>query len=55
VDSVSRAGSGFRVTRSVKEAKKDLLECLWALEETGQTALGPALQLSIACASNCQV
>lgn len=46
-------GSTFRVSRTVKEAKKDLLDCLWGLEETGQTALGPALQLSIACASNC--
>ena len=32
--------TAFKVNRSVKEAKKDLLETLWGLEEGGQTALG---------------
>ncbi len=51
-DTLNEIGSAFRIARAVKDAKKDLLDKLWALEEGGQTALGPALQLAIACASS---
>lgn len=47
-------GKNFRVGKCVKEAKKTLLNKLWSLEEGGQTALGPALQVSIAVASIAQ-
>lgn len=50
-EELNTVGSAFRVARPVKEAKRDLLAKLWALEEGGQTALGPALMLSIASAS----
>eukprot|EP01127_Copromyxa_protea_P015702 TRINITY_DN4564_c0_g1_i3.p1 TRINITY_DN4564_c0_g1~~TRINITY_DN4564_c0_g1_i3.p1 ORF type:complete len:654 (+),score=143.17 TRINITY_DN4564_c0_g1_i3:848-2809(+) len=44
-------GKQFRIASCVGEAKKTLLDTLWGLEEGGRTALGPALQVSIAVAS----
>ena len=46
-DDLKAAGAAFRIARSVGEAKRDLLNKLWSLEEGGQTALGPALCASI--------
>ncbi len=37
----------FQVKTPVRESKEGLLKKLWALEEGGQTALGPALACSI--------
>ncbi len=39
--------SAFAVKTAVRESKEGLLQRLWALEEGGQTALGPALACSI--------
>lgn len=50
-EQLNAAGGAFQVARPVGEAKADLLAKLWALEEGGQTALGPALQVCIAAAS----
>jgi hypothetical protein len=40
-------GEKYAIKKTVKEAEKDLLAKLWALQENGCTALGPALLLSI--------
>lgn len=53
-DDLMKIGTEYRVEKCVKEAKKKLLDKLWGLEEGGQTALGPALQVSIAVASVAQ-
>lgn len=51
-DELQEAGSKFTISKSVSEAKEVLLDKLWDLEENGATALGPALQLSIAIAGS---
>lgn len=51
-EQLQEIGSKFKVERPISEAQDDILEKLWDLEETGPTALGPALQLSIAIAGN---
>ncbi|KAH3762933.1 circularly permutated Ras protein 1 [Pelomyxa schiedti] len=43
-------GSKFRLTRKVADAQKGLEKALYSLEESGATALGPALLLGIAMA-----
>jgi hypothetical protein len=53
-EALMEVGRGYRIGKCVKEAKRTLLEKLWALEEGGQTALGPALQLSMCVAANSQ-
>jgi hypothetical protein len=40
-------GETYAISKSVKEAEKDLIKKLWSLQENGCTALGPALMLSI--------
>lgn len=45
-------GSGFTIKKPVKESKEKLLKKLWSLEESGQTALGPALLLGITIAGS---
>ncbi|KAH3766543.1 circularly permutated Ras protein 1 [Pelomyxa schiedti] len=47
LNSVSSGGGVFALGRSVKEAEADLLKKLWELEESGATALGPALILGV--------
>lgn len=53
-EDLMQIGTTYRVQNCVKEAKKRILAKLWALEEGGQTALGPALQVSMGIASNAQ-
>jgi len=49
-DQIQEAAKGVILTRSVSESKDELIAKLWDLEESGATALGPALQISIAIA-----
>lgn len=42
----------IRIARPVSKSKDDLLKKLWALEEGGQTALGPALCVSVFLAAS---
>jgi hypothetical protein len=44
---LKQLGESYSITKSVKEAEKDLVKKLWSLQENGCTALGPALMLSI--------
>lgn len=44
---LKKIGEGYSIGNSVQDAEKDLLTKLWALQETGCTALGPALLLAI--------
>ena len=44
---LKKLGESYSISKSVKEAEKDLIKKLWALQENGCTALGPALMLSI--------
>ena len=37
----------------VQESKKSLIDKVYSLQETGATALGPALAYAVAMASNC--
>lgn len=43
-------GERYRLAKPVQESKESLLKALWALEEGGQTALGPALHLGVSIA-----
>ena len=45
-------GCSFHISSSIDKSNEILLDKLWDLEENGATALGPALQLSIAIAGN---
>ncbi len=49
---LQKIGSTFTMSRTVKESKEKILNSLWNLEETGSTALGPALLLGITIASS---
>ena len=49
---LQKIGSDFSIQSPVKDAKTELLEKLWNLEEEGATALGPALLLGISVAGN---
>ena len=51
-DELMEIGEKYIVKKPVGHSKDKLLDELWALEEGGKTALGPALQLSIAMASS---
>jgi len=51
-DELQKIGSEFTISKPISEAKDILLDKLWDLEENGATALGPALQLSIAVAGS---
>jgi len=51
-DQLQEAGASFTIERNISESKEDILEKLWDIEESGPTALGPALQLSIAIAGS---
>ncbi len=44
---LKEVGEGYSINKNIKTAEKDLLKKLWALQENGCTALGPALLLSI--------
>ncbi len=44
-EQLNEISSKYRIARTVRDAKKDLLDKLWSFEEGGQTALGPALML----------
>merc|ERR1712062_148217 len=52
LDKLKEIGSGCTVGKNVGECKDKLSKALWSLKETGQTALGPALAVSIAMASS---
>merc|ERR1719361_1464626 len=52
LDKLKEIGSGCNVEKKVGECKDKLSKALWSLKETGQTALGPALAVSIAMASS---
>eukprot|EP01105_Mastigella_eilhardi_P008993 TRINITY_DN2149_c0_g1_i3.p1 TRINITY_DN2149_c0_g1~~TRINITY_DN2149_c0_g1_i3.p1 ORF type:complete len:939 (-),score=238.17 TRINITY_DN2149_c0_g1_i3:129-2897(-) len=45
-------GAKFKLTRPVKETSEALIKALYSLEESGATALGPALILAIALSGN---
>lgn len=49
-EQLQEIGTAFKVQRPISESQQDILNTLWDLEETGPTALGPALQLAIAVA-----
>jgi len=49
-DELQTSAANFTIDKPISESKDAILEKLWDLEETGPTALGPALQLSIAVA-----
>lgn len=49
-DTLQEIGQSFQVKRSISDSKDVILNRLWDLEESGATALGPALQLAIAIA-----
>ena len=51
-DGLVEIGENFKVEQPIGKSKTKLLEELWGLQEEGKTALGPALQLSIAMASS---
>jgi hypothetical protein len=51
-DSLKEIGEKYTIGKSVHEAEKDLLTKLWALQENGCTALGPALLLGILIAGS---
>jgi len=51
-DELQEIGNNFKIETSIAESSEALLEKLWDLEESGPTALGPALQLSIAIAGS---
>lgn len=51
-DELQEIGNDFIISKSISESNEILLEKLWDLEENGSTALGPALQLSIAIAGS---
>ena len=51
-DELQKIGSEYKIEKSVSESKEQLIDKLWDLEESGATALGPALQLSIAIAGS---
>merc|ERR1719361_2295577 len=52
LDKLKEIGSGCNVEKKVGECREKLSKALWSLKETGQTALGPALAVSIAMASS---
>lgn len=43
-------GAGFKLEKCARDAEAGLLKRLWELEESGATALGPALRLGVAIA-----
>eukprot|EP00027_Filamoeba_sp_ATCC50430_P012347 CAMPEP_0168564266 /NCGR_PEP_ID=MMETSP0413-20121227/13148_1 /TAXON_ID=136452 /ORGANISM="Filamoeba nolandi, Strain NC-AS-23-1" /LENGTH=871 /DNA_ID=CAMNT_0008595915 /DNA_START=32 /DNA_END=2643 /DNA_ORIENTATION=- len=49
---LQQIGNKFQIHQSVKESKERLLKDLWNLEETGPTALGPALLLGVTIAGS---
>ena len=51
-DDLVALGENFRIHKTVKESKDELLKKLWSFEETGATALGPALLLGIKLAGS---
>lgn len=44
---LKKIGDEYNIDKSVKDAEKELLTKLWALQENGCTALGPALLLAV--------
>lgn len=48
----TQAGSNFQITKSIKEAKEDLERQLFSLEESGGTALGPAIVVALGMAAS---
>ena len=51
-DQLQEIGNEFKISKAINESEDVLLDKLWDLEECGATALGPALQLSIAIAGS---
>lgn len=51
-DNLVQAGERFKLTQPIKDAKDALIKCLWELEPSGQTALGPALHLGVSIAGH---
>jgi Mg-chelatase subunit ChlD len=47
---LKRIGENYKIEKNVEQSENDLLNKLWDLQETGATALGPALLLGIAIA-----
>jgi len=52
LDKLKEIGTGCTVEKNIGECRDKLSKALWSLKETGQTALGPALAVSIAMASS---
>jgi len=50
-DHIKTVGESFSLTKGIQESRGKLLEKLFSLEESGGTALGPALLASISIAS----
>ncbi|ETO09581.1 hypothetical protein RFI_27796 [Reticulomyxa filosa] len=51
MEQLKEIGSKHKLDKTIKESLKPLTEKLWSLVEKGQTALGPALVVSIALAA----
>eukprot|EP01097_Dermamoeba_algensis_P003302 TRINITY_DN2325_c0_g1_i1.p1 TRINITY_DN2325_c0_g1~~TRINITY_DN2325_c0_g1_i1.p1 ORF type:complete len:514 (+),score=183.65 TRINITY_DN2325_c0_g1_i1:147-1544(+) len=49
---LKQIGENYKIAKSVGDAESDLLKKLWELEESGATALGPALLLGITIAGS---
>merc|ERR1712154_534688 len=52
LDKLKEIGAECKVVNAVATAKDKLSDAIWKLTENGQTALGPALVVSIAMASS---
>jgi len=51
-EKLGEIGSQFKLTKGAREAEAALIKRLWELEESGATALGPALRLAVAVAGS---
>jgi len=52
LEKLKEIGTGCSIGKNIGECRQKLSSALWALKEGGQTALGPALAVSIAMASS---
>lgn len=52
LDKLKEIGTQCKVEKTIGECREKLSKALWSLKETGQTALGPALAVSVAMASS---
>ena len=50
---LKRIGGEYKISKAVAESKEALSAHIWNLEEGGQTALGPALLVSVGLAGQC--